>query len=519
MKMSNNNSNNTNNLNNNKFFLSNGNNYNNGNDKQQEQIINYLNNTSNYYGNNDNTTNSVNTASSSILDTTSYQRNNNNNHTVNNNSIYINSNNNIEDHELDLWLREFTMDNFPLNVNNVSNTGNNNDNHNNNQLNTSDNTATQIKLRKTINSIRNNTIENQFNTQGDLINNEETAAQDKFLKIRKLKNIAIEDRAKKNGQMDNYTQNLQLISQSLNLVNNNSNSNTFNNKSFIPESSSPKFTVSSPLEIYKTNSSYPYTEGYKSIPQLSQFLMNDNINNENSQQHHSYTPNEILINKKDNIFNSFNVVSSPKDIPFSNDSSNYSNSLSRSSDYESNRTSSGKGKEVLVEEKLNDKRKRNNAASARFRAKKKLKEQMTDLTAKEMTQKAQNLEIKVKEMELEIKWLRSLVTKNVESKTLKEVYEENGYLFVNENDGSQNSVNRGSQKLISISDSVRSYSKCCCNIDKSKGGTCGKNGTIGHCKCGGIGYCLMNININKNKKIIKPKVASNQYPLISKDPI
>ncbi|OUM56295.1 hypothetical protein PIROE2DRAFT_22684, partial [Piromyces sp. E2] len=52
---------------------------------------------------------------------------------------------------------------------------------------------------------------------------------------------------------------------------------------------------------------------------------------------------------------------------------------------------------------------RNNAASARFRAKKKLKEQMTDLTAKEMTQKAQNLEIKVKEMELEIKWLRSLV--------------------------------------------------------------------------------------------------------------
>jgi len=144
---------------------------------------------------------------------------------------------------------------------------------------------------------------------------------------------------------------------------------------------------------------------------------------------------------------------------------------------------------------------------------------MTDLTAKEMTQKAQNLEIKVKEMELEIKWLRSLVTKNMENKTLKEVYEENGYLFINENDASQNSTNttNGNQKLISISDSVRSYSKCCCNIDKSKGGTCGKNGTIGHCKCGGIGYCLMNVNMNKNKKIIKPKIASNQYPPLLKN--
>jgi len=141
---------------------------------------------------------------------------------------------------------------------------------------------------------------------------------------------------------------------------------------------------------------------------------------------------------------------------------------------------------------------------------------MTDLTAKEMTLKAQDLEIKVKEMELEIKWLRSLVTKNMESKTLKDVYEENGYLFINKNDASQNSKSNSNPKLITISDSVKSYTRCCCNIDKGKGGTCGKNGTIGHCKCGGIGYCLMNVNMNKNKKIIKPKIATNQYPPISK---
>ncbi|KAJ1962869.1 hypothetical protein IWQ62_003391 [Dispira parvispora] len=56
-----------------------------------------------------------------------------------------------------------------------------------------------------------------------------------------------------------------------------------------------------------------------------------------------------------------------------------------------------------------DKRRRNTAASARFRAKKKLREQAMERTAKEMTAKAEALEQRVKELETEIKWLRGLV--------------------------------------------------------------------------------------------------------------
>lgn len=60
----------------------------------------------------------------------------------------------------------------------------------------------------------------------------------------------------------------------------------------------------------------------------------------------------------------------------------------------------------IVEE---DKRKRNTAASARFRMKKKLREQALEQTAKEMTVKAEALEKRVIELEKEAKWLRALV--------------------------------------------------------------------------------------------------------------
>jgi len=354
-----------------------------------------------------------------------------------------------------------------------------------------------------------------------------------WIRVRKRKYINISPNTNLNNYVDasasssnNNTNNLNNFNTNNNNLiimndNNNNTSNTYNNKSFLNEasSSSSKFSVTDTMDIYKSNSAYPYSDGYKQVSNLHQFLMNERIN-ENQQQNqysnNNYTASEFIINKKDNIFDSFNMVNSSgdKDLPFITESNS---SISKSSEFDNAKRSGSKGKELSVEEKLNDKRKRNNAASARFRAKKKLKEQMTDLTAKEMTQKAQTLEIKVKEMELEIKWLRSLVTKNMESKTLKDVYEENGYLFINENDSSQNSQpDVNGIKLVSISDSVKSYTKCCCNIDKSKGGTCGKNGTIGHCKCGGIGYCLMNVNMNKNKKIIKPKITSNQYSLLSK---
>ncbi|KAI9593722.1 hypothetical protein BDF19DRAFT_424332 [Syncephalis fuscata] len=56
-----------------------------------------------------------------------------------------------------------------------------------------------------------------------------------------------------------------------------------------------------------------------------------------------------------------------------------------------------------------DKRRRNTAASARFRLKKKQKEQQLEKTAQDMTDRVQGLEDRLRELEQENRWLRSLV--------------------------------------------------------------------------------------------------------------
>jgi hypothetical protein len=61
-----------------------------------------------------------------------------------------------------------------------------------------------------------------------------------------------------------------------------------------------------------------------------------------------------------------------------------------------------------------DKRRRNTAASARFRIKKKMREQALQNTACEMTDKAQRMEQRVHELEREIKWLKALVVEKSE---------------------------------------------------------------------------------------------------------
>ncbi|KAJ2546151.1 hypothetical protein EV175_005705 [Coemansia sp. RSA 1933] len=57
-----------------------------------------------------------------------------------------------------------------------------------------------------------------------------------------------------------------------------------------------------------------------------------------------------------------------------------------------------------------DKRRRNTAASARFRVKKKMREQALEQSAREMTAKAEALEKRVQELEMETRWLKSLIT-------------------------------------------------------------------------------------------------------------
>jgi hypothetical protein len=57
-----------------------------------------------------------------------------------------------------------------------------------------------------------------------------------------------------------------------------------------------------------------------------------------------------------------------------------------------------------------DKRRRNTAASARFRVKKKQREQALEQTAKEMQDRAARLEQKVQQLETENAWLKGLIT-------------------------------------------------------------------------------------------------------------
>lgn len=63
-----------------------------------------------------------------------------------------------------------------------------------------------------------------------------------------------------------------------------------------------------------------------------------------------------------------------------------------------------------------DKRRRNTAASARFRVKKKQREQALEKDNKEMKDRVQQLEGKVQQLEMENKWLKGLITDKTDAK-------------------------------------------------------------------------------------------------------
>lgn len=72
------------------------------------------------------------------------------------------------------------------------------------------------------------------------------------------------------------------------------------------------------------------------------------------------------------------------------------------------------GARVAAEE---DKRRRNTAASARFRVKKKQREQALEKTAKDMSDRVQQLEARIGQLETENTWLKSLITEKSAGKS------------------------------------------------------------------------------------------------------
>jgi hypothetical protein len=69
-----------------------------------------------------------------------------------------------------------------------------------------------------------------------------------------------------------------------------------------------------------------------------------------------------------------------------------------------------------------DKRRRNTAASARFRVKKKQKEQQLEKTAKEMTDRVTQLEQENLQLKMENKWLKNLIVEKNGGKSGEEMH-------------------------------------------------------------------------------------------------
>ncbi|KAK5171275.1 uncharacterized protein LTR77_004419 [Saxophila tyrrhenica] len=80
-----------------------------------------------------------------------------------------------------------------------------------------------------------------------------------------------------------------------------------------------------------------------------------------------------------------------------------------------------------------DKRRRNTAASARFRIKKKQREQALEKATKEMTDKVNALEGKVQQLEMENKWLKGLITDKNDGKQLETMQKETDHRKTDDN--------------------------------------------------------------------------------------
>jgi hypothetical protein len=69
-----------------------------------------------------------------------------------------------------------------------------------------------------------------------------------------------------------------------------------------------------------------------------------------------------------------------------------------------------------------DKRRRNTAASARFRVKKKQREAALEKQSKEMTDKVTSLENRINQLEMENKWLKGLITEKKDVQGMEEQF-------------------------------------------------------------------------------------------------
>jgi hypothetical protein len=158
------------------------------------------------------------------------------------------------------------------------------------------------------------------------------------------------------------------------------------------------------------------------------FDMNDSKNNSNvkyedllsaSENVHTYPPPNLETSAAESsqYYSSYNTPIQPAPAHgFGNMDNNASpNSATAGSAQSVRRKESVDPTNLTAEEKSRvaaeeDKRRRNTAASARFRVKKKQREQALETTVKEIQDKNAKLESRLTQLEMENKWLKDLIT-------------------------------------------------------------------------------------------------------------
>ncbi|KAL8711656.1 MAG: hypothetical protein Q9220_004066 [cf. Caloplaca sp. 1 TL-2023] len=94
-----------------------------------------------------------------------------------------------------------------------------------------------------------------------------------------------------------------------------------------------------------------------------------------------------------------------------------------------------------------DKRRRNTAASARFRVKKKQREAALEAKAKEMTDKTSTLEQRIGQLQTENEWLRNLVTEKKGKEYLAEEWKAFKRRAGSESDSGDDAANRSTDQI------------------------------------------------------------------------
>jgi len=164
--------------------------------------------------------------------------------------------------------------------------------------------------------------------------------------------------------------------------------------------------ITQPIAINPPSHSAHYPPVFSAPPIVTVAIPGNSIDNNGNSSNNSDDDDNNKNNGSKNTSTNKKISSAKSLQSSANNNNNNIKLTDQSTDNDSESINPDNAAKLAAEE---DKRRRNTAASARFRVKKKLREQVLERSAKEMALKVELYEEKIKELELENKWLRSLI--------------------------------------------------------------------------------------------------------------